>query len=611
MEKIPQQLTSLNQWVLWKVVARGSAPTKVPYQTSGTEASSTDPATWTTFEAARRRFACGGYDGLGFVFANGGGLVGIDLDGCRDPISGQVAEWAREIIIAFNTYTEVSPSLTGVKLFCRGEWSGSGKKLKLADEARVSQKEPGIEIYGHGRYFAVTGKKLAGVSGDVEERQKQIDSLVVQFWPAAAAQPTGAEWRAEPSVIERARSYLAKLPPAISGQGGHNAAFHAACVLVLGFGLHKDAAMHLLREWNQLCQPPWTERELEHKVNDATKQPGERNYLRNAKPDNWDKIKVPSYTSAKSHPPGQLPKREIKIVTLADAAKSYIAQLETGKEMLVDTGLPDVDHAIGGGVAPGEMVLMCARPSHGKSAVALQCAHAWTGQGRPVLMISEEMSSLALGRRTLQFITDEPEEHWRHRAEILKRNVLDYEERRAPGLIAESCGSLDAAVEQIEKHVESHKIQAAIVDYAQILRGAGKNSYEQISRTSITLKQACAKHNLILVLLCQLSREIEKRTKFVPVMSDIKETGQLEQDADVILFLVWPHKINSTQPAEEFKVFVAKNRNRPINKPAVTLRFMPSRQMLLPEKPKYEPKREARRYAEFDEFNERDETVEF
>jgi hypothetical protein len=81
-------------------------------------------------------------------------------------------------------------------------------------------------------------------------------------------------------VLDRARKYLAKLPPAISGQGGHAATFRTACRLVIGFGLDRDQALTMLREWNEThCDPPWTEKELEHKVDDAMKQPGWRGYL--------------------------------------------------------------------------------------------------------------------------------------------------------------------------------------------------------------------------------------------------------------------------------------------------------------------------------------------
>lgn len=81
------------------------------------------------------------------------------------------------------------------------------------------------------------------------------------------------------SVVARARRYLLRLPPAVSGQGGHNVTFRAACALVLGFGLDRDEALMVLAEWNKTCQPPWSDNELQHKVCDALKQPGWRGYL--------------------------------------------------------------------------------------------------------------------------------------------------------------------------------------------------------------------------------------------------------------------------------------------------------------------------------------------
>ena len=83
------------------------------------------------------------------------------------------------------------------------------------------------------------------------------------------------------SAIERARRYIAKCGPAISGQGGHGATFHVAAVLVHGFALSEQDALMLLKEWNQTCQPPWKERELWHKiVSAATAQQVEaRGYL--------------------------------------------------------------------------------------------------------------------------------------------------------------------------------------------------------------------------------------------------------------------------------------------------------------------------------------------
>lgn len=82
------------------------------------------------------------------------------------------------------------------------------------------------------------------------------------------------------STIRRARHYLAKVEPAISGQGGHNRTYKAACRVMELFDLSVDEALPLLREWNETCQPPWTERELRHKLEDAAKNGSNGRMLR-------------------------------------------------------------------------------------------------------------------------------------------------------------------------------------------------------------------------------------------------------------------------------------------------------------------------------------------
>lgn len=592
--RIPFCLRNRRQWVNWKLVTRGDdKPTKVPFQPTGQPASSTDPKQWSEFVVTYK--ASPKFSGVGYVFEADDPYCGIDLDGCRDPETGKVAEWARAIIMHLDTYGEVSPSKTGIKLFVIGKNSTESGRKKNLTEPEVGGKSAAIEIYDRGRYFAVTGWKIKGPD-EPQERQSQLDSLIAEHWPQATAKPQQSFY-ALPSVVERARKYLAKCPPSVSGQKGHDAAFRAACVLVLGFGLGEQDAVGLLWEWNQTCVPPWSEREITHKINQAFKQPGERNYLRNVAVEHWDTTPVPQYVSA----PEPI-KHETKLTTLVDATRAYVATLRDGTSELIEFGISDVNYAIGGGLARGELVILAARPSHGKSAIGLQCVHLWTECNRPCLIISEEMSAVALGKRTLQFISDTPEEHWKTSVEEIERHVDEYAKGRATAIIAESCGSTAEAIQQIEAAVEKHKIQVAVVDYAQILRGKGKDSYEQITATSIAMKHIAGKHNLIVLLLCQLSREVEKRPKFVPVLSDIRNTGQLEQDADVILFSVWPWKMDSSKPKDQFQIYVAKNRNRAIMQPIVECRFVPARQMLLAPKPK-EVKEHKSYQPVFDDFN--------
>lgn len=154
LKGIPRELKPLKQWVLWRSESRNGRPTKVPYQLNGKRASVADPETWVTLNdivEARPQ----GYSGVGFVFVKGGGWVGIDLDDCRNPITEMIEPWAMHYVTHFGTYAEVSPSGTGVKIWVDGELpncEGTGKRTKFKDGA--------IEMYKHGRYFAVTGDRV-------------------------------------------------------------------------------------------------------------------------------------------------------------------------------------------------------------------------------------------------------------------------------------------------------------------------------------------------------------------------------------------------------------------------------------------------------------------
>lgn len=575
-EKIPAALRNCPQWIVWKIIKRDGDETKVPFQIDGTLAKSSDRTTWATFDAALTTFNRGGYAGLGFVFSIEDEFCGIDLDGCRDPDSGAVAPWAKAIISSLNSYAEVSPSKTGVKVFVRAKSPmDSGKKKQVAT-AKVCGKEPAIEVYDKLRYFAVTGLRLGGVSPDVEARQEQVAALVAEHWPAQST--AQQDYYGDAAVEDRARKYLVRLPGAVSGQDGHGVTFHAACILVLGFGLTEGRALTLLREWNQTCQPPWSERELLHKVQDAAKQPGERNYLRNARQEQWDRIRVPTYTAPKAKP-------QLRLTTLRQASMDYLERVREGKQKLLELGLPDIDYALEGGVELGEMVIVAARPSHAKSAVGLQAIHHFNAAGMTSVIISEEMSSLALGKRVIQFASAVPQEHWRTSSREVLTHLNEHFCDRSECHVVESCGSADRAAEAIREHVEKYGAKLAVVDYAQLLTNSGKSRYEQVTNTSVTLRQVASECKIVLIVLCQLSRAIEGRQTFTPIMSDIKETGQLEQDADVILFQVWPWKLDQKRDPHEFLFFVAKNRNRAINSHSVKCVFKPARQMFTTEPP--------------------------
>ena len=312
----------------------------------------------------------------------------------------------------------------------------------------------------------------------------------------------------------------------------------------------------------------------------------------------WRYCQVPDYR----HQTPREPEPKTEHLTLQQTTDQYLADLNSGERQLIELGIADLDYAIGGGAAPGEMVIIAARPSHGKSAVALQCLDTTSRDGLAGVMISEEMSTRAIGKRTIQFVSDEPEERWRAQGKAV-RSSLDYHfARREPVYVVEGCRTAKRASETIEWYVKEKGVKCAVVDYAQLLSSRGKSRYEQITETSIALRSVANTTGILLIVLCQLSRSVESRDSFTPKMSDLKDSGQLEQDADVVIFLVWPHRIDSKNDPHVYQMFVGKNRNRPINSAAFEARFMPSRQMVLPPSVKEEPN-----YVNaFDEWNESD-----
>ena len=141
--------------------------------------------------------------------------------------------------------------------------------------------------------------------------------------------------------------------------------------------------------------------------------------------------------------------------------------------------------------------------------------------------------------------------------------------------------------------MNEHGVGVVFVDYVQLLQAPGKSRYEQTTNASIAIRQLATRHNVAIIALAQLNRQIEMRTKYVPNLSDLRDTGQFEQDADVIIFDVWPHKIDSSQPKNYYQFFVGKNRNRAINAVAVSAHIDPARQSItdstVRDMPNYEP----------------------
>ncbi len=127
-------------------------------------------------------------------------------------------------------------------------------------------------------YIQVGGPVLPDVPTIRPEQRKALWKAALSFDRSGilksrqgAIVPRPQQLRFSSKRVESARQYVAKMDPAISGRGGHNQTYKVACKLIQKFGLPQDQALSLLMEWNEQCQPPWTRRELEHKIREANK----------------------------------------------------------------------------------------------------------------------------------------------------------------------------------------------------------------------------------------------------------------------------------------------------------------------------------------------------
>jgi primase-polymerase (primpol)-like protein len=186
--KVPPAIESLPQWVLWRREEISGRPTKVPYTAWGRKASSTTPSDWVSFDRAVDGWAAslGHYSGVGFVFSGRDGLAGIDLDHCIGE-DGQLKPWARTLLGHFgDTYAEVSPSGSGIKIWCHGSLPKGIKRV-------LPNGMGAVEAYSKGRYFTVTGNRFGSAPLEIEDHSEALQQLYHWAMQQNAARPARVE----------------------------------------------------------------------------------------------------------------------------------------------------------------------------------------------------------------------------------------------------------------------------------------------------------------------------------------------------------------------------------------------------------------------------------
>ena len=258
----------------------------------------------------------------------------------------------------------------------------------------------------------------------------------------------------------------------------------------------------------------------------------------------------------------------------------------------VRTGFVDLDTLLGG-LKPSDLIILAARPSLGKTSLALNIArNAAVGQGARVAIFSLEMAAEQLGQRLLAGESEVDSTRLR-----LGEHTEREEQRimHALGTLAQAEIYVDDTPVLTMTEIRGKSIRLkrerglalVIVDYLQLIHGAGRsdNRVQEISYISRALKELARELEAPVIAASQLSRAPELRTPHIPQLSDLRESGSIEQDADVVAFIYredvyvnreqWqaghPEAAGDAYPAGIAQLIVAKHRNGPTG--TVHLRF--------------------------------------
>lgn len=246
------------------------------------------------------------------------------------------------------------------------------------------------------------------------------------------------------------------------------------------------------------------------------------------------------------------------------------------KTKALPTGLRDLDAKLGGGMRPGQLIIIAGRPAMGKTAIALSVAEAAAQEGAPTLVFSQEMEGEELCVRALsrasglsldkvldgaKFGRESDHPDWT----MLTAGVSKVSEM---GLIVDDRAAISLGEIQSRARAVKRKngLGLIVVDYLGLMAASeGDNRTQQVGANSRGLKALAKQMGVPVVLLAQLSRKCDERTDKRPMMADLRDSGEIEQDADIIIFLyrdeVYHPDSNDKGVAE---INVAKQRNGPI-----------------------------------------------
>ena len=241
----------------------------------------------------------------------------------------------------------------------------------------------------------------------------------------------------------------------------------------------------------------------------------------------------------------------VDYVHIGQAATEYVEWVDANPNG-IEMGLTDLD-AMTGGLIPGNLVIIAGRTHMGKTACALQITEHICGKGVPGFMFSLEASRREIAGRMIEW----------HKSKLGRDRAVD-KVFKLPFFVDDMAGISPGLMRSKLRRVKrTHGVSLVVVDYLQLVRGKGDNREQEVAFVSRELKAIAKEFEVPVIALAQLSRKVEDRADKRPHMSDLRESGSIEQDADLICFLYRPdyYDVNFQGALADAEIIVAKNRN--------------------------------------------------
>jgi len=573
---IPAELKSMDQWVgfVLDYNEEKGKNDKVPIDPHKlTNAKANDPGTWGMYQSA---FDCIGkkasywvqrksgwqkhektIDGIGFEFA--GGIFGVDLDHVitQDGIDPA----AQDIIETLDSYTEYSPSGTGVHILCKGTIPPGERKAGSA------------EMYSQGRFFTVTGKAFGPVK-PLAERTAQAAAVHAKYFkkadPPAAQQaaplPVFTLSQSDDEVLQRAFNsrngdriralYAGDITAHNGADRSHSAADLALCS-ELAYWTNGDAAQidRMFRR-SALWRDKWDEKRGAKTYGEATIAAA----LKDFQPYIPRSTAEQDFTPVGSDGLGGLDELETarQERTGPGMVDSFLQTVQTRRYEPMQTGISDIDKAIGGGFIRQQLVLLGAAPGAGKTALAQWIFEGMAKRGTACIFLNLEMAQEQILARSLSRMAAQQGAKikaieilqgykWtEQQRQQITAAAAAYKEEIAPRMIYNPQGvtanldSILAYMKQEAQRAEAAGDQApvCVLDYLQIVRGNDREDAAAVIKRAVNgFKAYAIKHNTLVFVIIAHNRESNKTGAVT--MEAGRDTSALEYSADLQLALTY------------------------------------------------------------------------